>query len=131
MTCEREDVAQGIEPDECFYITREPQIRDKDEVDLAVDPPPDLGIEVDVTRSSLNRLSIYAALKVPEVWRFDGEKLQVHRLDPSGEYELVDRSQFFPAIPIGEICTFLERRKSEDENSLARSFRDWVRRLAE
>src|SRR5262249_54893083 len=60
---------RGLEPDDCYWIANEPRVRGKRKINLRVDPPPDLCIEVDVTHSSLNRLSIYAALNVPEVWR--------------------------------------------------------------
>src|SRR6266851_39103 len=62
---------RGLEPDECFWIANEPRMRGKRRVDLRVDPPPDLAIEVDVTRSSMDRMGVYGALCVPEVWRLD------------------------------------------------------------
>ena len=83
-TLEREDVGRGIEPDECFYLDNEPAIRNRTEIDLTTDPPPDLGVEIDVSRSSLDRLAIYSELRIPEVWRCtaasacestDGERL--------------------------------------------------------
>lgn len=126
-TLDREDLQRGLEPDECYYLLNEPVIRDKEEINLDVDPPPDLGMEIDISRSSLNRLAIYAALKVPEVWRFDGQDLFIYRLNNDGEYELADRSRYFPMIPIEEIAVFLRRRHEMDENSLVRLFRDWVR----
>ena len=68
-TLRREDDEAGKESDTCFYLAHEPLIRDKDEIDLAVDPPPDLAIEVDDSNDSRDKLPIYAALRVPEVWR--------------------------------------------------------------
>ena len=70
-TLRRENDEAGKEADTCFYIANEPLIRDKDEIDLDVDPPPDLAIEVDDTHDSQGKLPIYAALRVPEVWRYD------------------------------------------------------------
>jgi hypothetical protein len=70
-----EDLERGLEADQCFYLTHEPLVRNKQEIDLAADPPPDFTIAIDVTRSSKTRLGIYAALGVPEVWRFDGASL--------------------------------------------------------
>ncbi len=127
MTCDREDLERGAEPDECFYLENEPKIRDKDEIDLQSDPPPDLVVEIDISRSSLRRLGIYEALRVPEVWRYDGEILQVRRLNAQGEYQVVEQSGHFPRIPIGELAGFLARRNQTDENSLVREFRAWVR----
>jgi len=67
MTCDREDLARGLEPDQCYYIQNEAMIWGKDKIDLTSDPPPDLAIEIDITSSSLNRFAIYAQLGVPEV----------------------------------------------------------------
>ena len=76
-TLKREDVERGLEPDASFYFANERRIRGKKRLDLTIDPPPDLAIEIDITSSSLNRQSIYASLGVPEIWRFDGESLRV------------------------------------------------------
>ena len=127
MTCDREDLDRGLEPDECFYIENEPAVRHKDEIDLATDPPPDLAIEIDVSRSSRDRLSIYAALRIPEIWTFDGERLRVYRRDEGGEYSWADRSRQFPFLPLERVAEFLRQRGQTDENTLIRSFRAWVR----
>jgi len=127
MTLDREDLERGIESDEGFYITNEPLIREKDEIDLSIDPPPDLGIEIDLSRSSRRRLRIYEAIRVPEVWLFDGEKIRVYQLSPQGGYVEVDRSQYFPFLRMEDLIAILARRTQMDENSLIRSFREWVR----
>ena len=77
-------LARGLAPDECYYIANAPQVAGRDHIDLRTDPPPDLAIEVDVTSSSLNRMGIYAALAVPEVWRLDGPALTFHVPGPGG-----------------------------------------------
>jgi Uma2 family endonuclease len=126
MTCDREDLECGVEPDESFYIGNEPRVRDKEDIDLTTDPPPDLLVEIDISRSSRRRLGIYAALGGPEVWRSDGETLEVYRLH-EGRYAVSDSSQHFPQIPVRELAGFLRRRPQVDENSLVKSFREWVR----
>src|SRR5262245_1901471 len=100
MTCEREDLERGIEPDESFYLVSEPLIRDKEDIDLCSDPPPDLGLEIDISRTSRYRMRVYADLRVPEVWQYDGETVRVYQLDVNGQYLITDRSRYFPAIPI-------------------------------
>lgn len=127
MTCDREDLDRGVEPDESFYIVNEPLIRGKTEIDLTIDPPPDLILEVDISRDSRSRLGIYAALRVPEVWRFDGQTLFVHRLGADGNYALADRSRYFPQVPLEDLVAFIHRRTEMDENSLIREFRAWLR----
>jgi Uma2 family endonuclease len=126
-TLDREEVERGIEPDECFYLTNEPRVREKDNLDLSVDPPPDLAVEIDVSRSSLNRLAIYARLGIPEVWRFDGQEVRVYLRTETGDYVESSHSRHFPFFPIPEFTTFLNRRTESDENKLVRSFRAWVR----
>src|SRR5437588_11765498 len=80
MTFKRKKRGRGLEPDECYWIQNEPLVRGKDKIDLRRDPPPDLVIEIDWTHSSLNRLGIFAALGVPEIWRYDGTVLHIHLL---------------------------------------------------
>src|SRR5690349_10860660 len=74
-TFKRKDLKQGFEPDACFYIQNAEKMRGRARVDLAIDPPPDLVIEIEHSRSSINKLSIYAQIGVPEVWRHTGERL--------------------------------------------------------
>jgi len=126
-TLDREDLDRGLEPDQCYYLENEPRVRGRDQIDLRTDPPPDLAIEVEVSRTALNRLSIYAALGIPEVWRFDGETLHVLRLSESGTYEETERSPHFPFLPLSEVIAVIGRRHEMSETSLLRSFRAWVR----
>ncbi len=127
MTCEREGVGQGLEPDECFYITNEPSVRENERIDLTFDPPPDLALEIDISRSSRDRMVIYAALQVPEVWRFNGDKLVACGLGEDGRYSTVDHSRYFPKVPVAELANFLKRRAQTDENTLVGRFRAWAR----
>ena len=79
-TFRREDVDRGLEADKCFYIRHERRVRGKKKIDLSVDPPPDLCIEVEISRRLLGRVSIYAELGVPELWRDDGKELRIGEL---------------------------------------------------
>ncbi len=94
-TFKREDLARGLEPDHCFYFKNYPLIVGKSELDLSVDPPPDLSIEVDITRSVLNRMSMYASLGVPEIWRCRESGLEVYLLKESGEIPTKPRKHYF------------------------------------
>ena len=127
MTCDREDLERGVEPDESFYLANEPLVRDKEDVDLTTDPPPDLVVEIDISRSSRRRLAIYAAMRVPEVWQYDGETLRVYLLGPDGQYQVCEGSRHFPGLPIAQLADFMRRRTEMDEVSLVRLFRQWVR----
>jgi Uma2 family endonuclease len=127
MTCRREDLLRGLEPDESYWIEHEPQVRGREDIDLEMDPPPDLALEIEISRSTMNRMAIYAALRVPEAWRWDGETLSVHLLSARGTYRQSDRSKAFPFLPLGEFVEFLARTDLS-EMQLVRSFRGWVRK---
>jgi Uma2 family endonuclease len=128
MTCDREDLQRGLEPDECFYLQNEPRIRGKEELDLAIDPPPDLAQEVELTRSFVNRLGICEALRIPEVWRFNGKTLRAYHLSSDGRYVENEYSLHFPFLKVQELVAFLHKRTEMDEIRLIRLFRDWVRK---
>jgi len=117
---------RGLEPDECYYLAHEAQMRGKRELDLSVDPPPDLAIEVDISRSSLDKLDIYANVGVPEVWLHKGDALEVHHLQGGG-YVRHDASLAFPFLDMEEIERFLGRWEQQGETAWIRSFREWVR----
>jgi Uma2 family endonuclease len=125
-TWSREDLLKGVEADECYYIQNEAAVRSKLNINLAVDPPPDLAIEVDITSPSLPRLPIYAALGVQEVWQFDGEQVTLLRLS-EGNYVAINRSVALPILPQEVIQHWLVQAQSMGETSWARAFRRWVR----
>jgi Uma2 family endonuclease len=120
---------RGLEPDECYYIASVGRFRDVDRPDLSVDPPPDLAIEVEITQSALNKLGIYAALGVPEVWRFDGESLKVLLLRPDGSYTPSPTSLSFPFLALEDIARFVREYEPNDDTRWARGFRAWVREV--
>jgi Uma2 family endonuclease len=123
----RADVSQGVEPDTCYYLANGPRVRDWRALDLTLDPPPDLAIEIDITSSSLNRLAIYARLRVPEVWRYDGEHLFVHRLTAQGDYETRPDSAVLPFLPMQELVPLLERGVVlPDDYEVLSQLRVWV-----
>jgi Uma2 family endonuclease len=127
MTCRREDLERGLEPDECYWIAHEALVRGRDEIDFDEDPPPDLALEVEISRSALNRMGIYARLGVPEVWRWDGQTLRICVLGPDGNYTERDRSVAFPFLPMAELVRFLTGGAGLSETKRVRSFRIWVR----
>jgi Uma2 family endonuclease len=128
-TCRRVDLERGLEPDACFYIANERLVRGKARIDFSVDPPPDLAIEMDISRSSLGRLGIYASLGVPEVWRFDGETLQVFHLDDDGRYVESASSRAFPQLPMAEFVGFIHQAGPMDKTAWIKGYRAWVREV--
>ena len=126
LTCKRHDLKQGAEPDSCYYIQHEALVRDKDKIDLNEDPAPDLVVEIEYTLSALPKLPIYAALNVPELWRYDGEQLFVYQL-VGQEYVRCQNSPTFAPIKVVEIPRFLRESRRLGEVKMAKIFRQWVR----
>ncbi|ESA34317.1 hypothetical protein N836_16940 [Leptolyngbya sp. Heron Island J] len=126
-TCDREDLASGLEPDQCYYIQNEPQVRGIEQIDLTQLPPPDLAVEIDITSSSLNRFAIYKALGVPEIWRYDGKCLKIYVLK-DGEYVTQSNSRALPLLTAADILRFLTPSQSMGENALVKQFRQWIRK---
>ena len=124
-TLSRKDLQKGVEPDECYYITDKELVRGKIKFDFNHDPPPDLAIEIDITSSSLDRLTIYAALGIQEIWRFDGENLFIYCLQ-YGNYQEQEKSNVLPILSRSVILNFLIRRGEKGENVLLREFREWL-----
>jgi Uma2 family endonuclease len=118
---------RGAEADECYYLAHEAEMRRKRQLDLKVDPPPDLALEVDISCSSLEKLDIYADLGVPELWIYDGEAIEVRQLQDNKTYIKLDRSPNFPFLELKEIEKFMEQLIEFGETAGIRNFRRWVR----
>lgn len=126
LTMKRRDRQSGGEPDSCYYIQNELLVRDRVEIDLQTDPPPDLVLEVDITSPSDRRLPIYANLGVPELWKYDGKAFQYYILQDS-DYVLVDRSPTFPWLSSEVMLEYLEKRFQMGETQAILQFKSWVR----
>lgn len=116
---------KGIEPDSCFYIQHEAAVRGKNRLDLTIDPPPDLALEIDITNRS--HPEIYQSLGVPELWRYERGKLQILLL-VGGKYVESESSNNFPNFPLIEaIPQYLHKCRTEGRNKGIKAFRSWVR----
>jgi len=125
-TFKRQDVARGFEPDSCFYVASAERVRGKKRLDLSIDPPPDLIIEIDITSSSIAKMPLFASMGVPEVWRYDGSSLRISKLRGS-EYVSSDKSLAFPILTSRVLEDFLTKSQEwEDHPRLVRFIRDWV-----
>jgi Uma2 family endonuclease len=126
-TFQREDIERGLEPDECYYVQHEPSMGAKFEIDLMKDPPPDLAIEMDYSPHAIDRESVYAALEVPEIWQYDGERLAGLARGDDGRYRPIESSIAFPFLKLNDVERFLREARGMREDASVRSFRDWVR----
>lgn len=127
-TFKRKDLARGFEPDSCFYVQNEGRISGKAEIDLSVDPPPDLVIEIDITSPSLNKFPIYAQIGVPEVWRYNGTQVTFSVL-AGDNYQAAQNSQAFPPLTSTIVTEFLEASAELKSTAWSRRVREWARQV--
>jgi Uma2 family endonuclease len=118
--------AKGVEPDTAFYIQNESRIRGLKNLDLNQDPPPDLVIEIDVTSPSLNKLPIYAALGVSEIWLYEGENVVFYKLF-GGVYRQTKNSLALPFLDSETINHFLEKGFTEGSSQWDKKVREWIK----
>ncbi|MFP4298431.1 MAG: Uma2 family endonuclease [Spirulinaceae cyanobacterium] len=90
----------GLEPDACFYIENYQAILGKRKLDMSIDPPPDLAIEIDVT--SFTRIEDYIPLAIPEVWIYKTNELSIYCFT-NNSYVETNTSLIFPDFSIKEI----------------------------
>ncbi len=124
-TFKRQTMKAGIEPDQCFYIANHAVMIGKRRVDLTIDPPPDLAIEIDVT--SKTGLDAYQALGVPELWRFEEGRLRISLLQ-NGRYQ---DSSISPQFPLFDVVRLVEamvlQSKVDGRSRTLKAFRRIVR----
>jgi len=122
-TFKRVDKLAGLEPDDCFYIQNNVAMRGIRKLDMTIDPPPDLAIEVDVT--SKTKFDVYRILGVPELWLYD-QSLKIYILR-DGEYVESQLSPIFGDIPIRDVIPqFLEISLSQGRSTAMKAFRLWM-----
>ncbi len=124
-TLNKPELKIGAEPDKCYYIQNEPTVRGK-KVNLAIDPPPDLILEVDITHTDINKTQLYQDMKVPEFWRYNGKVLTIYLLN-ADRYQESETSPTFPVLTKAKIYEFLAQCNTQGETQTKRSFRTWLR----
>ncbi|MCI0421608.1 MAG: Uma2 family endonuclease [Acidobacteria bacterium] len=125
-TMKKASESKGSEPDTCFYVQNAEIIGNRKEIDFATDPPPDVVVEVDIQHDSRSKFPIYAALRVPELWRYDGQALNIYQLRES-DYLPCPASLALPLLTPELLGGFLARTQKEDENAVLLAFEEWLK----
>ncbi len=122
-----EAAERGLEPDQCFFLTPEK---------LAIvlgrptgrpdDPLPDLAIEIDWSEPAIDRDRIYASLGIPELWKFDGDRLRIGHLRDDGTYEDRPESRFLP-LEADEVTEWIHKAAGIGFLDWIDQLRDWIR----
>jgi Uma2 family endonuclease len=119
------------EPDYGFYFGRNARrMHRRPELDLEVDPPPDLVIEAGSRFDSAKALKLYARLGVPEVWRYrpKANTLWFGRL-VGDTYEPIERSLNLPRLTPSLVVSALSMIDEMGETPSKPWLRDWARNL--
>ena len=124
-TFRRADLERGFEPDTCFYIDHVASVSGRRPIDPAVDPPPDLVMEMEVTTSAIPKLPLFAAMGIPEVWRTTPEGVTILTLR-DGEYVPVVTSPAFPSLTAEVLTRFLDDGYTMTRSAWLRSIRAWA-----
>ena len=124
-TFKREDLKRGFEPDTCFYIQNAARLEGKIELDLTVDPPPDLVIEIAIKSPSLDRPPLFAQFGVPEIWHYDGERVSILELESNG-YAGRTSSIAFPTLTGDNLTYFAKRGVALGRRAWIREVREWA-----
>lgn len=125
-TMKKQRRQKGVEPDACFYVQNATLVGTKEEIDFDVDPPPDIVVEIDLHHESLSKFPIYAALGVPEIWRYEGESLTIFRWS-EGEYIPCESSQSLPILTSTVLTEFLARCPQQDQYDILLTVEEWLK----
>jgi Uma2 family endonuclease len=125
-TRRRPRMRKGTEPDQSFWVANAHRIIGKRRIDLDTDPPPDIVVEIDITKDSRGKFSIYAAFGVPEIWRCDGAQVQMYELRGT-TYVEVEASRFFPGLTCSLVFEFLEISNARGQTAALATFRERIR----
>jgi len=124
-TMRKEKKRKGIEPDACFYVQTAEALGNRMDLDFEKDPPPDVAVEVDVTRHSISKFGIYAGLGVPEVWIYDLKELRIYLLEQD-KYVPATESQALPMLSGPILSKFLSQLREAGELQAILAFDDWL-----
>lgn len=125
-TRKRRSLRKGVEPDASFWVDKASQVIGKRTIDLESDPPPDIVVEIDITNESLAKFDIYRVFGVPEIWRYDGTRVQMYDL-AEAVYDGVAHSRFFPWLTCSTLQELLDLSKADGQTRALRVLRERLR----
>lgn len=127
-TMRKREKGKGTEPDASFYVQTASAIGNRIDLDFAVDPPPDVVVEIDIHHDSTDKDQIYAGLGVPEIWRYDGQEMTIHHLRQDS-YVIAETSQALPMLTGRLLTEYLTRMRLDGEFAAILGFDEWLQSL--
>jgi len=125
-TWKRRAIAGGVEADACYYVESASRIIGKRTIDLDVDPPPDIVVEIDITNESTSKHPTYAALGVREIWQYNGVAASFLELADT-EYRATSESVSFPGVTPAMLAAALAQSARDGQTAALQSFRHRLR----
>ena len=126
-TFRRKDLRKGFEPDASFYIRNAQAVRKRPQIDLRRDPPPDVVVEIEITSPAINKLSIFAAAAVPEVWLYRDDRVEILALE-SKTYQKKMESSFLPGVTDEVLTSFVRSSRTMTSVEWIKAVRTWAKR---
>jgi Uma2 family endonuclease len=127
-TWKKKAFAVGLEADACYYTRSAPLIDGKNVIDIKSDPPPDIAVEIDLTRNSLRKFRIYASLSIPEIWRYDGKAFRLYALTDD-KYVQINDSRLLPGLTGSMLAKVIEEGKTGKTMDALKAFRRRIQEL--
>jgi Uma2 family endonuclease len=128
-TFRRRKRESGVEGDKTFYLTNEGRVRGKRDIDLRVDPAPDLVIEAVYTNSAAPAEAVWRRLGVPEIWTCDEDRLRIQVRQADGGYVESESSLALPLLGAGEVFDLVNQPQTASETDWIKGARRWVREI--
>ena len=125
-TWKSKELGKGVEPDACYYVKNAARVIGEKKIRLGTHPPPDVCVEIDITNSSIKKLSIYAALSVPEIWRYDGRAFTFYTLS-GGKYSAIPESRQLPGLTGPMLVQVIEDCENRGQMIALKAFRRRLR----
>ena len=126
-TFRRKDLRKGFEPDASFYIRNAQAVRKRPQIDLRRDPPPDMVVEIQITNPAIDKLSIFAAAAVPEVWLYRDDQVEILALE-SKTYQKKMESSFLPGVTDEVLTSFVRSSRTMTSVEWIKAVRTWAKR---
>ena len=118
---------QEFEADGAWYLDMEKRVRDRKNIDLSVDPPPDLLLETDITTDSSDKLNIFAGMRVPEVWLYNLLDGFVAKALEGEGYVPIQTSRVIAGLPIAEVAKRIDDEAGRSNMlTFRRAWRQWL-----
>jgi Uma2 family endonuclease len=133
-TFRRREMEAGLEGDKTFYLGENARLmKGPRNIDLTLQPPPDLAIEVEVSHSADAAMEAWGRLGVFEVWRFDPISDEFHfwLRQADGGYSPAARSAAFPALSASDVVEQMRSASELGASVWHIQLRNWASKLAD